>query len=255
MEKNYYLSREEQKIWEFIKDKDIIQKSMLKDIFPTYKNNKLNRIMSSLNKKKYAKRILKDNYLVMENINDYHKIALMIYPGYIGLSSALRKYNLLDYEDFTIYIITFNKSKTINLENYTFKYISMREKSIGFAEKDGLKISSLEKTFFDLFYLNRYASFDITTKAIYDSKNIDWNNFLSYFKKFGTPLLCQKTGYILDMLKNETKKQIPDFVIDYFKSKIKIKAKLINKKLPSKFIKEWLIQDNLGKEKILSWWY
>jgi len=39
-----------------------------------------------------------------------HKVALSIFKGYIGFSSALRTYNLLEYEPTTIFIVTRNKS-------------------------------------------------------------------------------------------------------------------------------------------------
>lgn len=252
MKTNYYLTKTEQKIWEIIKNNETIETTSLKNILPKIE---INKVLSNLSKKGKIKRIKKEFYAIPENIKDYHKLALSIHPGYLGLTSALRYYGLLDYEDFIIYIITYNRSKKIGFGKYTFKYISLKEKSIGFKRGGDITISTLEKTFFDCFYMSHFVGYNIITKAIYDAKEIDWNDFICYFKKFASSPLCQKTGYILEMLKNETKTKIPNFVLDYFKSRVKEKTKLINKNIPSKFNKKWLIQDNLGKNRILSWWF
>lgn len=253
MQTDYYKSREEQVLWDFIKDKAIVDVSALKQTFSDYSNAKINRIMASLNRKKFVKRIMRDRYLV--NFGDMHKIALQLWPGYLGLTSALRVYNLMDYEDFIIYVITFNKTRKVDVGQYTLKYISLKKKAIGYKAYDGLSVSTIEKTFFDLFYLHRLFSYDLITKAIYDCKNIDWKEFIAYYRKFATDPMCQRTGYILELLKKRTRMKIPKLVFDYLKSRVKQKTKLVNTAAASKFNKTWLIQDNVGEKKILGWWF
>lgn len=43
-------------------------------------------------------------------INNPYKIALSMFNGYIGFSSALRVYGLLDYEPFTIFVVAKKRS-------------------------------------------------------------------------------------------------------------------------------------------------
>jgi len=111
MYENNYLSRTEQEIWRYISSKDIIDNELLKLIFPDLSQNNRNKILHSLFKKGYLKRAGRDVYYNLNNLDDYYKLALKIYPGYIGLTSALKYYNLTEYEDFTIFIITEKKYK------------------------------------------------------------------------------------------------------------------------------------------------
>ena len=78
MDKNNYLTPQEQKIWQYIRDKDIIDNELIKDIFPEIKNNKRNKILHNLYKKDYIKRARKSLYYNPELLNDYYKLALRI---------------------------------------------------------------------------------------------------------------------------------------------------------------------------------
>jgi predicted transcriptional regulator of viral defense system len=223
-----YLSKKEQEVWEYISDKEILDNETLKMIFPELSRDYRNKILHILHKKGYLKRATRDVYY--HNLTNYHKLALRIYPGYIGLTSALKLYGLTEYEDFTIFIITKNKYKTINLKNYTLKYIPLKYYS-GYIKKEDLIISSLEKTFFDCFLRIKYLNYSILTKALYDAKNIDWKEFLKFLEH--APItLNRKAGGILLMLKNETDFNVPQYVI-----------KRLN---PFKYN---------NKKKILSWWF
>ncbi len=67
--------------------------------------------------------------------------------------------------------------------------------------------------------------------------------------------LCQRTGYVLELLKKNTKLNVPSFVFDFLMKNIKGPVKLLPSKGKSKFNKKWKIEDNLGEKNILSWWY
>jgi len=251
MHKNNYLSRTEQEIWGYISSKDIIDNELLKLIFPDLSQNNRNKILHSLFKKGYLKRASRDVYYNLNNLDDYYKLALKIYPGYIGLTSALKYYNLIEYEDFTIFIITEKKYKTISLENYTLKYLPLKELCTGFT---GIRISTVEKTLFDCFLKIKYLNYSILTKAIYEAKDINWDEFLKYFEK-APKSLSQKAGYILNLMKKETNYKVSNHIIKQLKSKVKCPVKLENNSKPSIYSREWKVQDNIGKKIILAWWY
>jgi len=187
-------------------------------------------------------------------IKNPYRIALALFKGYIGFSSALRIYNLLDYEPFTIFIVTETKSMKRSIGEYTFKSVAMGKRATGITYYKGIYISTTAKTFFDCFYKPQYSGgYSTITKALYDAK-LDWNEFIVYFK-LASSSLCQRTGYILELLKNETDK-IPEDILDYFRKRVKNNTKLIpSGKSRGQYIKEWMVLDNLGKENILSWWY
>ena len=80
-----------------------------------------------------------------------------------------------------------------------------------------------------------------------------WKEFLYYVNKFEFHAFGQRVGYMLSLLKKETKLDVPDFILIYMKSKIRYSVSL--GKINGVDIKEWKIEDCIGKEKLLSWWY
>lgn len=260
MSENTYLNRQEQMIFNAISSADIVNSNEIKDIFPGLKPYQVNKVCSSLSSKGYLHRLKKGVYLVQKKPSDIpviknaYKIALALFRGYIGFSSALRLYDLIDYEPFTIFVVTGNRSMEKIIGEYTLKYVAMGDKATGMTYYNGVYVSTTAKTFFDCFYKPQYGGgYSTITKALYDA-DIDWNEFLGYFG-LASNSLCQRTGYVLDLLGDATS-VVPTDVLDYFKNRIKNNTRL----LPSgsskgKYIKEWMLLDNLGKENILSWWY
>lgn len=247
-------------IFNAISSADIVNSNEIKDIFPGLKPYQVNKVCSSLSLKGYLHRLKKGVYLVQKKPSDIpvikspYKIALALFKGYIGFSSALRLYDLIDYEPFTIFVVTGNRSMEKIIGEYTLKYVAMGDKATGMTYYNGVYVSTTAKTFFDCFYKPQYGGgYSTITKALYDA-DIDWNEFLGYFG-LASNSLCQRTGYVLDLLGDVTDLVTTD-VLDYFKNRIKNNTRL----LPSgsskgKYIKEWMLLDNLGKENILSWWY
>lgn len=247
-------------IFNAISSADIVNSNEIKDIFPGLKPYQVNKVCSSLSLKGYLHRLKKGVYLVQKKPSDIpviksaYKIALALFKGYIGFSSALRLYDLIDYEPFTIFVVTGNRSMEKIIGEYTLKYVAMGDKATGMTYYNGVYVSTTAKTFFDCFYKPQYGGgYSTITKALYDA-DIDWNEFLGYFG-LASNSLCQRTGYVLDLLGDATS-VVPTDVLDYFKNRIKNNTRL----LPSgsskgKYIKEWMLLDNLGKENILSWWY
>jgi len=107
---------------------------------------------------------------------------------------------------------------------------------------------------FDCFLKIKYLNYSILTKAIYEAKNINWDEFLKYFEK-APKSLSQKAGYILNLMKKETNYKVPKHVLKQLKSKVKYPVKLENNNKSSVYSKEWKIQDNISKKIILAWWY
>lgn len=254
MIKNNYLTRGEQELWQYIEDKDIVDNELVNYIFPDFSQNKRNKILHSLYRKGYLRRAIKDAYYNPKNLDNYYKLALRIHDGYIGLTSALKYYGLTEYEDFTIFIITEKKYKTVNLENYTLRYLPLKSLFMGYIERDDLRISGIEKTFFDCFLKIKYLNYSILTKAIYDAEKVNWREFLKYFKK-APRSLSQKAGYILEIIKKGTGCKIPDFVLKELNKHTENPVKLEQNNKKTKFNKKWKVQDNIGKKQIITWWY
>jgi len=259
MEKENYLTFQEQKIYEVVKDtKTTFSTKDICELFPELKKQRINELLLSLKQKEHINQLRKGIYQTNQSKTNQElfKTALSIYPGYISYLSALRYYNLIDYEPTTIFISTTNKSKELQDNSFVFKYINQKNHS-DYVLKDNIFISTLEKTIFDCLSKPQFSgNYSVITKAIYDSsKMIDWNKLKDIYVKYASNRHCQITGYILELLKTKTSCEIPKNFIDFLKNKKKSKVKLINNNTKSTYIKRWLLQDNLGEKEILSWWF
>ena len=261
MMKNYYLSRTEQEIIRSLKSADIVAVEEIRGLFPGLSGNTVKKVLSSLVRKGYLYRLKRGLYLVKEEpgkplIKNPYKMALALFPGYIAFSSALRLYSLIEYEPFTMFVATPRKSGEKEIGGYTIKAVALGEKAVGMIIRNGVYTSTLAKTFFDCFYKPGYCGgYSEITKALYEAERIDWDEFLSYFKRFASNSLCQRTGYVLELARN-LDIEVPEEVIEYMRSRVKAWTKLVPT-LPSRGIsvREWKLIDNLGKEKILGWAY
>jgi predicted transcriptional regulator of viral defense system len=256
---NIYLSKNEQTIFNTLPHDGIEKTKDILKLFPKTRRNKINKISSGLSSKGYMKRLKKGVYLVQDKptgkpvIDDPYKIAASIFEGYIGFSSALAIYGLLDYEPFTIFVVTKNRSAERWIGEYTFRSVAMGKRAVGMTYYKGVYVSTMAKTFFDCFYKPQYGGgYSAITKAL-DEADIDWGEFKQYLE-LGSDAFCQRTGYVLDMLNKETGK-VPEDVLGYLRSRIKNNTKLVPTGRPTgKYNREWMVMDNLGKDNILSWW-
>lgn len=260
MDKKNYLTREEQILFSPIKNTDVIDNAFIKELFPTYSSQKINKICHNLIKKGYFYQIKRGTYLINDTpsqhpmIKNPFTIALHINNGYIGFSSALRVYNLTTYEPFTIFIVHPTKSQSVEIGNYLFKTVSMGKRATGATFYKNMYISNMEKTIFDCFYKPQYAGgYREIINALSNKPKINWYKLLNYFKRFASPALFQRSGYILALLTDEKIIQVPDFVINTLKKKKKNTTRLLpSKKSKGTYVKEWKLLDNIGKKTLLS---
>lgn len=116
-------------------------------------------------------------------------------------------------------------------------------------------MSTKAKTFFDCFYQSEYAGeYSEVLKSLHASDKIDWKELEKYFAKFGSASLCQRVGYLFSLLE-ETEYKLPDAFLEYLQGRIKNKTKLDYKQKGGTYDKKWMVIDNIGKKKLLSWWY
>ena len=260
MQKKNYLSKEEQIIYSALHKTDIIDVIQIKEIFPNYSPQKINKLCHNLILKGYFYPIKRGVYIVNDFpsekplISNPFKLASYINKGYIGFSSALRLYNLITYEPFTIFIVTQNKSRELTVGNYLFKTVSMGKKATGTTFFKNVYVSTIEKTVFDCFYKPQYAGgYGEIIKALTNIKKINWYQILTYFNNFASNALFQRTGYILDLLYKNDSGNIPKYLIKEFNKNIKNTTRLIpSGPSKGKYIKKWKLIDNLGEKTILS---
>ena len=188
-------------------------------------------------------------------LEDPFKVALKLFRGYLAFQSALNIHGLSEYEPFTIYVATRNKSETVALlKQYEIRAITFRSRYAGYETKDGYAVSTVAKTFFDCFFHPHYAGgYPEVLKALHSCETIDWQEFLKYVKEFASDNLCQKVGYLFSLLA-KTDYKVPKAVVSCLKSRVNVKTRLDAKRAGGKLVQEWQLYDNIGEQKLLSWW-
>jgi len=259
MMKNNYLSKEEQIIFNTINKTDIIDHEQIKDLFPSYPSTKINKICHNLLSKGYLYPVKRGIYIINDKPSDKpmiknpYTIASYLNKGYLGFSSALHLYDLIDYEPFTIFMVSNQTSSELTIGTYLFKTVAFGKKATGSTFYKNVYVSTIEKTIFDCFYKPQYAGgYQELINTLSKIKSIDWNQVLFYFNHFASNALFQRTGYILTILHKNNTISIPKYFFHEFKKHVKSTTKLIPT-APSKgtYNKEWKVLNNLGKEIIM----
>ena len=189
-------------------------------------------------------------------LEDPFTVALKLFPGYLAFQSALKIHGLSEYQPFTIFVATKRKSKTVKLaDQYEIKAIALKRRFIGYERKEGYTVSTVAKTFFDCFFHPQYAGgLSEVLKSLHSCGVMNWKEFLSHCKRLGSDSFCQKIGYLLALMEKETGSKVPGSVISYLESRVHTKTLLVPRLKGGQLVKEWLVIDNVGKNKLLSWW-
>lgn len=252
------LSKLEQKIYyAFSKGEVISTQDIYKLKLST--RNTVRKTIVPLIKKNYLLRLKKGLYLILDErggIEDPMALGEYIFGGYLGLSTALYIYGLIEEQPFTVYVVTENQSRSRTIGNYEFKAVALRDKAVGFTKYRHYTISTRAKTLFDSFYFSGYVGYYNIAKSIYYAKLTakEWNEFLYYIKKFGSNALSQRIGYVLDTIVITTYLKIPKKIEKELELRVGTpillnpagkKAGLHNKK--------WEVIDNI--QTFMGWWY
>jgi len=260
VKKNIYLTPREQAIFSVLSSRHVIETRSLQELFPDIPQPALNKTAAGLAKKGYLHRIKKGIFTVSgtpsENaeVQDPLQLALAVCPGYVGFSSALRVYDLISYEPFTVFVVTKNRSGKTTVGEYTLRCVAMGKRCTGMTFHKGVYVSTPEKTFFDCFYKPQYSGgYAVITQALFQSPSLDWQKFCDYFSRESSSL-CQRTGYILDMLNLRTG-VVPKPALGFFRQRIKNNTRLaISGTGSGTYVRSWMLVDNIGTDNIFSWW-
>lgn len=189
-------------------------------------------------------------------LEDPFAVALKLFDGYLAFQSALKVHGLSDYQSFTVFVATKQKSKTVRLlEQYEIKALALKRRFTGYERKSSYVVSTIAKTFFDCFFHPQYAGgLGEVLRSLHSCEAMNWKEFLSYCEGMGSDSFCQKVGYLLTLMQKEAGFHVPDSVIGYLKSRVRVKTRLVSGFKGGKLAKDWLVVDNIGEEKLLSWW-
>jgi predicted transcriptional regulator of viral defense system len=246
MNNNYYLTPNEQRIMETIGDSELAVTEDIIGSLPGIPANSVKNAISSLSRKGRLYRLRRGFYLRCEHpgiplIGNPEKTAQVLFGGYVAFGSALRHWNLLEYEPFTVFVVTRTKGGTVKAGNYTFRAVSMGRRAAGAIHDRGVYVSSLEKTIFDCIYKPSHAGgYPLVAKAIRDA-NPDWKKVQAWFDRFGTVSLKRRAGYVL------SKAGAPSWLLEHFRKGATYPVWLdpgMGRK--AKYDSDWKVLDNVG---------
>lgn len=237
----------------------------LRGLFPGMDPHELNRLCATLAAKGYLHRIRRGLYIVQAEpsarpvIADPNALGRALFGGYIGFSSALRLYGLIEHEPFTVFVVTRNLSREVRAGEYCFKAVAMGRRATGTTYRGGVYVSTIAKTIFDCFFRPQYAGgYANLAKAAHDCASLkkpgfDWNEFSAYFG-YASPSLCARTGYVLDVVRREAG-GIPANVVSGLKERVGNNTRLVpGGRTGGNYSKGWKVLDNVGHGNLMSWW-
>ncbi len=173
-------------------------------------------------------------------------VATAIFPGYISLTSALHLHHLSDEYPFTIFVGS-EKRKKLKLGNYEVHYFVA--KSYEGMERDQYQLASIEKAIYDSLLHPELVGYPKIIKALHFAPIIA-GKFITLCRNERNAFF-QRLGYMLSILpeRDEEKERL----IKYCRKRTKANVYLQGRKT-GRYVSEWKIIDNMGKEVLLSWW-
>jgi predicted transcriptional regulator of viral defense system len=173
-------------------------------------------------------------------------VATTLYPGYISLSSAFYLHHLIDEYPFTVFIAS---GKRMSLQMGGHEFLYFKAKNYLEVEKETYPVASVEKAIYDSLNHADLVSYPRLTKVLYDA-SICAERFLRICKNEKSAFF-QRLGYLLSILPSrDTEKEK---LMKFCRKKIKANVYLQGRK-SGRYIQEWKLVDNIGKEVLLSWW-
>ncbi len=233
------------KLKEYVEDGEILTYEIIRD-FNLTSETSLKVILSNMVKMKIILSPKKGVY-VSKNFNPF-KIAPILEPGYITLTTAFYHYNFISEYPFNIYVGA-KKWAEYSLGNYKFIYFPTT--NFKFINLES-KIALPEKAIYDSLKYYKIVPFRKTLEAIHHARKVNWDNFLALLSEEKSSFL-QRTGYLFSILPKKNKK-IKE-VITFCKQNMNKESKIyLFGRSKGTFIEEWNIIDNIREEELLSWW-
>lgn len=211
----------------------------------------LRRALSSLVAKGRMTRIKKGLYLIGDT--DPFIAGPYMFNGYLAFSSALYVYRAFDERPSLIYVANASSSATRILEGMEIKGVALHRRALGMTRHEGYIVSTKAKTVYDSLYLPEdsggYGRV-LRGIAMLGMGRQDWDEFLSYVKRFEGPSFRRKAGYLFSVL-NTAGAFVPRRVIDSLRCQGGVTR--LGQGRKGSYVREWNLVDYVGKEVLMGW--
>ncbi len=123
--------------------------------------------------------------------------------GYVGFASALKHYGLVDEELSRVFIATQNKRGLKPFTGFDVEYVPLYQDFYGIVESNGLRFSTMAKTFFDCLKKPNLAGGLDKLLRVFKTAHLseeNWRELLYYLQASKSKSLNQKTGFLLQKI-------------------------------------------------------
>ena len=142
------------------------------------------------------------NGIDKQPLADRFQIASSLTPtSYVSFHSAIEFYGYTDQVYYEVYVSSLTKFNQFEFDGYTYKCVLVKKQS-GVEYRNGVRVTDLEKTLIDLIYgLNKIAGLEETFANIQLLPKLKEKQLLKYLQEYDNQFLYQKTGFLLEPLK------------------------------------------------------
>ncbi len=172
-------------------------------------------------------------------------VATSLFPGYISLTSAFYLNSLIDEYPFTIFVAS-EARRSVKMGGHEFLYF--KAKNYLGVEEGKYKMASVEKAIYDSLLHIDMVGIPILAKVLYHAK-INSRKFMRISNSEGSAFF-QRLGYLISILpdKDIEKKKLMAFCAKRIRANTYLQGRN-----SGRYVKEWKIIDNVGKEVLLAW--
>jgi predicted transcriptional regulator of viral defense system len=226
-ERFVYLTAAEQKIFALLPKERAVTTGSLHAALKTVSFTRLSSLLGRLARKGFITKVEKGIYLASENkaFLDYKRgLALGGKSSYVAFSSALSLHHLISERPATIFIATPKANKKASWPTAECRLIALGGKCFGAVLLNGLRVSSVPKTFFDCFARLRYAGgLSKLVEALESSElsEAEWLEFGNYLQEFGSNSLRQRVGFVFNKLCSRKTLSVPPRVLRELEKSVK----------------------------------
>ena len=226
-----------------------------RDILLTY-------ALKLLEEKGWLERIEKGKYLIVplegrEGWAEHPFVPLsrLVKNYYVSYRTALAYYGFTEQMPYYVFIATTDRKKPLEFQGYLYKFAKINKRKLfGFNKMKisdvEINVADKEKTIIDCLEREEYGGSVIEIfKALYNNKEqFDFNKMADYALKMENNSLIRRLGYLLDLIKQDTKK--------LEKNTGKFRPIYLSSSFPKKkyeISKKWKLILNLKEGELFKW--
>lgn len=166
-------------------------------------------------------------------------------PYFFSYYTALYLHGLSQQSARHYYLSTTKHIQNVDYHGNVFHSVILTEKRFfGFKEmkygEERVFASDLERTIVDVMNRPEYSGgYEEILRSFQDMEDIDWNRLLKYLDKMGEKILCNRIGFVFDMLREFV--NTPEWLLLELRKRLSDNIYYFEKNRKGSYVKKWKI--------------